>query len=122
MCWRVEVAAPDLPAYRVNSPHQPSLAAAVAYCLEFLELALAASVPANPHQPIPVPQTPFPRPVAAPGELIARLAHHFPGELLTVRVDRSGCALHRHDDDGAHLLASAPDLPAAIALLDLTPA
>jgi hypothetical protein len=52
MRWDIEVSSADLPMALIGQPYQPSLPAAVADCLTYLELALAATVPADPHQPV----------------------------------------------------------------------
>ncbi|MEO3745973.1 hypothetical protein [Plantactinospora sp. B5E13] len=117
--WAVEVLSVDPVAPFTDLPTQPSLAAAVASCVTYLEVALAAAVPADPRRPIPVPQTPVPAPAADPGPLVARLGHHFSGRPVTVRLDGAGCTVHLHEYGVTQLLASAPTVPAALSALGL---
>lgn len=102
-----------------DRPLHRSLPAAVAACLTYLEVALAATVPDDPHQPIPVPQTLRRRPVDDPGRLLARLGHHHPGKPVTVRFDRAGCTVHVHEYGNTHVLAKAATLAAAVSALGL---
>lgn len=117
--WAVEVLPDDAAAPFTDWPLQPSLAAAVAHCVTYLELALVAAVPADPHQPIPVPQAPPSAPVADPTPLVARLGRHHPGKPVTVRLDRAGCTVHLREDGATRLLAAAATLPAAFTALGL---
>lgn len=119
--WAVEVISADPDAPFTSLPTQRSLAAAVATCVEYLELAIVRAVPGDPYQPVPVPQTPAPgpAPVADPGPLVARLGRHHAGTPVTVRLDRAGCTVHLHDGDAPRLLVRAPTLPAALTALGL---
>ncbi|MFY1672940.1 hypothetical protein ACN27G_23755 [Plantactinospora sp. WMMB334] len=87
--------------------------------MTYLEVALAATVPTDPHQPIPVPQTPRPHPVDDPARLTARLGERHPGRPVTVRFDRTGCTIHLHEDGSSRLLAGAATLRQAVAALGL---
>ncbi|WP_139217879.1 hypothetical protein [Micromonospora phaseoli] len=60
--------------------------------------------------PIPVPGSGPRDPVADPEPALLRLAARYAGQTLTVRFTRTGCTVHRHDDDGVRLLAEVPDL------------
>ncbi|RKR89336.1 hypothetical protein BDK92_3680 [Micromonospora pisi] len=117
--WDVEITAADPAAPFTDLPLHRSLPAAVADCVTYLEVALAATVPADPRQPIPVPQTPRPCPVDDPDRLIARLGQHHPGKPITVRFDRTGCTVHLHEYGVTQVLAKAPTLAAAAAVLGL---
>ncbi|MEQ4301379.1 hypothetical protein ABNF97_08310 [Plantactinospora sp. B6F1] len=85
--------------------------------MTYLEVALAATVPADPRQPTPVPQTPRPRPVDDPARLIARLGQRHPGTPVTVRLDRTGCTIHLHEYGATRMLAKAATLRHAVAAL-----
>ncbi|MEO3923770.1 hypothetical protein ABGB07_07905 [Micromonosporaceae bacterium B7E4] len=120
--WHVEVVAADPAAPLTVRPLHRSLPTAVADCVTYLEVALAATVPTDPHQPIPVPQAPRPRPVDAPARLIARLGQHHPGTPVTVRFDRTDCTIHLHEyhEYGSpRILAKAATLRDAVAALGL---
>jgi hypothetical protein len=117
--WDVEITAADPTAPLSSLPLHRSLPAAVAACVTYLEVALAATVPTDPHQPIPVPQTPRPGPVTDPARLIARLGQHYPGKPVTVRLDRAGCTIQVYEHGATHLLAKAASLPIAVATLGL---
>jgi len=126
--WAVEVLPADPAAPFTDLPTQPSLAAAVSNCVTYLEVALAATAPAEPDRPIPVPQTPVPPPTPAPvanpaapaadpGRLVARLGRHYAGTPVTVRLDRAGCTVHLHEYGVPRRLATAPTLAAALTAL-----
>lgn len=117
--WKVAITAVDPATPPTEPPSHRSLPAAVADCLTYLELALAALVPADPHQLIPVPQTVRPRPVDDPTPLLVRLGQHHPGKPVTVRLDRAGCAVELLEYGLTHVLAKAETLPALTAALGL---
>ncbi|WP_328339284.1 hypothetical protein [Micromonospora sp. NBC_00421] len=109
--WSVGLRPPDAPVRPDDLPDRPSLAAAVAHCMECLDVTLPETVPADPRMSVPVPRSasrPLP-PDPVPG--LRRLAARHAGRPLSVRFTRTGSAVHRHDDDGAHLIAEGDDLP-----------
>ncbi len=108
--WSVEVEPRDAPPHPDDLPHQPSLAAALAWCVESLTDAVAGAVPADPATPIPVPCSGAYGFVIDPEPDLLRLAARHAGQAVTVRFTRAGCAVHRHDADGVRLLAQVPDL------------
>ncbi|MFF3856585.1 hypothetical protein [Micromonospora sp. NPDC002575] len=105
------------------------MGAAVAYCPEYLENALAAAVPTEPEQPVAAPRSPARFPAATthdPVPALERLAAGNAGNagnaghVITVRFSRAGCAVRRHEGDQVRLLlAEAVDLPAALGALRL---
>ncbi|MEU1585333.1 hypothetical protein [Micromonospora sp. NPDC005710] len=107
--WSVEVKPPDAPVRPDDFPYQPSLAAALAWCVECLTDAVAGAAPTDPTAPIPVPRS-RPRDVADPEQDLVRLAARHAGQVITVRFTRAGCNVHLHDDDGVELVAAVPDL------------
>lgn len=109
LSWSVEVKARDAPVGPDDLPYRPSLAAALAWCVECLTDAVAGAAPTDPTAAIPVPGS-GPRDVADPEPELLRLAAQHAGHVVTVRFTRAGCTVHRHDDDGVSLLAKALDL------------
>ncbi|MEU8387236.1 hypothetical protein [Micromonospora sp. NPDC048843] len=107
--WSVEMKPLDAPVRPDDFPYRPSLAAALSWCVECLTDAVAGAAPTDPTVPIPVPGS-GPRDIADPEPELLRLAAQHAGQVLTVRFTRAGCTAYRHDDDGVHLLAEAPDL------------
>ncbi|MEV5818859.1 hypothetical protein ACFYMB_06755 [Micromonospora haikouensis] len=109
--WSVDLRAPAAPVRPDDLPDRPSLAAAVAHCLECLDVTLPETAPADPRTPVPVPRsTPCPLPPdPVPG--LRRLAARHAGRPLSVRFTPAGRTVHRHDDDGVRLLAEGVDLP-----------
>ncbi|MFI6268614.1 hypothetical protein [Micromonospora zamorensis] len=107
--WSVEIASRDAPVRHDDFPYRPSLAAALAWCVECLTDAVAGAAPTDPTAPIPVPCS-GPRDVADTEPDLLRLATQHAGQVITVRFTRAGCTVHRHDDDGVSLLAEALDL------------
>jgi hypothetical protein len=66
------------------------------FCREYLDLAIAGlaiagTVPDDPSESIPVPQTPTPVVVHDPVPLIRRLARHHPGQPVAVHYDGVTC-------------------------------
>ncbi|WP_406067038.1 hypothetical protein [Micromonospora sp. NBC_01638] len=108
--WSVEVKPCDAPVRPDDLPYRPSLAAALAWCVECLTDEVAGAAPTDPEAPIPVPWSGPRDLVADPVADLLRLAAQHAGQAVTVRFNRTGCAVHRHDDDGVRLLAEAPDL------------
>ncbi|WP_433391071.1 hypothetical protein [Micromonospora sp. KLBMP9576] len=110
LLWSVEMRAPAAPVCPDDLPERPSLEAAVAHCLDCLDVTLPETVPADPEEPIPVPQS-TPRALPAdPVPALLRLAARHAGRPLAVRFTRSGCTVHRHDGGGPRLLAEGSDL------------
>ncbi|WFE49906.1 hypothetical protein [Micromonospora sp. WMMD1155] len=107
--WSVQVQPLAAPVRPDDFPHRPSLAAALAWCVECLTDAVAAATPTDPAVSIPVPRS-GPRDVADPEPELLRLAARHAGQVVTVRFTRTGCTVHRHDEDGVCLLAEALDL------------
>ncbi|WP_157742648.1 hypothetical protein [Micromonospora chokoriensis] len=107
--WSVQVQPLAAPVRPDDVPHRPSLAAALAWCIECLTDAVAAAAPTDPTAPIPVPRS-GPRDVVDPEPELWRLAARHAGQVVTVRFTRAGCTVHRHDEDGVRLLAEALDL------------
>ncbi|PYC67470.1 hypothetical protein C7C45_20840 [Micromonospora arborensis] len=107
--WSVEVQPLDATVRPDDFPYRPSLAAALSWCVECLTDAVAGAAPTDPKAPIPVPCSGS-RDVADPEPELLRLAAQHPGQVITVRFTRAGCAVHRHDCDGVRLLAKGPDL------------
>lgn len=66
------------------SPHQ-----AVARCLEYLEVELADTTPADPDHPLPVPGQPAPTDVADPVPALLAQARAEPTRHVTAVFDRS---------------------------------
>jgi hypothetical protein len=108
----------DLPA-PADLPSRSTPEAAIAFCLDFLELAIAGNVPADPSQSIPVPQTPTPIVVDDPVPLLRRLAHHHCGQPVAVHYEGVTCQVWLRERDDVRQLAAAPTLPAAIGALGL---
>ncbi|MEU4550520.1 hypothetical protein [Micromonospora violae] len=108
--WSVEVKPRDAPVHPDDVPYRPSLAAALAWCVECLTDAVAQAAPTDPTAPIPVPWSRPRELVVDPAPDLLRLASRHAGQAVTVRFTRAGCTVHRHDDDGVRLLAETPDL------------
>ncbi|MFY1690820.1 hypothetical protein [Plantactinospora sp. WMMB782] len=117
--WDVGVEPPGLPVAPDALPVGPTPEAAIARCLEHLEIAVARRVPDDPAQPIPVPQTPVPVEVDDPVPLIRRLARQHVGQPVAVHYAGLVCQLLLHDRDGVRRLCTAPTLPGALAALGL---
>ncbi|TNH25480.1 hypothetical protein FHG89_23035 [Micromonospora orduensis] len=108
--WSVEIKPRDAAVSPDDFPYRPSLAAALAWCVECLSDAVAGAAPTDPATPIPVPWSGPRDLVVDPEPDLLRLASRHAGQAVTVRFTRAGCAVHRHDDDGVRLLADGPDL------------
>ncbi|MEV4494268.1 hypothetical protein AB0J84_00970 [Micromonospora arborensis] len=108
--WSVEVKPRDAAVRPDDLPYRPSLAAALAWCVECLTDTVAGAAPTAPATPIPVPWSGPRDSVVDPEPELLRLAARHAGQAVTVRFTRAGCAVHRHDDDGVRLLAAGPDL------------
>jgi hypothetical protein len=102
--WSVELRPPANPVHPDDLPCRPSLEAAIAHCLDGLDVTLPETAPADPDSPIPVPGSAGRALPADPVPELLRLAARHAGRALTVRFTRSGCTVHRHDDEGPILL------------------
>ncbi|GGL87284.1 hypothetical protein [Micromonospora yangpuensis] len=117
--WSVELLPTPVRPTVDDVPYHPSVEAAVAYCLEYLDTAYDRAVPVDPEQPLPAPASAA-RPLPAdPVPALERLAAGHPGQVLTVAFTRAGCVVHHHDDDQVRPLAHAPDLPTLLTTLRL---
>ncbi|WP_320067587.1 hypothetical protein [Micromonospora sp. RTGN7] len=119
--WNVELVPPGTPVDRLAPPVRPSVEAALAFCLEYLDNAVTAAVPAVADRPIVVPHAPATAPPVDPVPLILGLAGCFPGDEVIVQLDRDGCRVHLNDADGCRPLASASTLTDAAHALGLPP-
>ncbi len=119
--WQVDLITPDQPANTFNLPLAPSLEAALATLKSALRSAIDETVPTDPTQPIPVPQTPNPTPVTDPAAQISRLGYHYAGRAVTVCLQPGGCRIHLHERDGTRQPARARTLTDAIVALGLRP-
>jgi hypothetical protein len=117
--WGVEVVPAGDPTGRLGPPLRPTVEAAVAYCLRYLELAVAGAVPADPGRPVPAPNAP-PGVVDDPVPWLLRLAAHHAGEAVSAYLDRAGCRLFLHERGGARQLAQAATLADAMTALRLS--
>lgn len=112
--WEVRVVRPGSPVIPADPPTRATPEAAIASCLEFLELAIARGVPEDPAEPIPVPQSATPITLADPVPLIRRLARHHAGSTVAVHYAGAGCQVWLRDRDGVRRLGGAPTLPAVL--------
>ncbi|MGX7670218.1 hypothetical protein [Plantactinospora sp. DSM 117369] len=119
--WDVNIEPPGLPVAPDTLPARPTPEAAIGYCLEHLELAVARRVPDDPTQPIPVPQTPAPVAVDDPVPLIRRLARHHAGQPVAVHYDGRTCRLLLWERGGVRQLCTAPTFPTALTALGIDP-
>ncbi|MGW0435269.1 hypothetical protein ACWDV4_22360 [Micromonospora sp. NPDC003197] len=118
--WNIEMIAPERAVDSNLWPCQPTVEAAAAYFLEYLENTVYNAVPADPRQGIPVPQTPQPAPpVEDPVPLIRRLAQHHAGNPVSIRYHHTGCQLYVHESDGLRHLVSARTATIALTALGL---
>lgn len=117
--WDVTISRLDRPPAPATAPTRPTPEAAIAFCLDFLELAIAGNIPDTPDQPIPVPHTPTPIEVDDPLPLLRRLARHHAGQPVAVHYARGTCQVWLRDRHHVHRLATAPTLPAALGALGL---
>ncbi|WP_422770956.1 hypothetical protein ACN28C_30615 [Plantactinospora sp. WMMC1484] len=117
--WDVTISVPGRLPAPADPPTRSTPEAATAYCLEYLELAIAGNVPDNPDQPIPVPQTPTPIVVDDPVPLLRRLARHHPGQSVAVHYDGVTCHVWLRERDDVRQIAAAPTLSVAIGALGL---
>jgi len=117
--WDVTINHPGQPPAPADPPTRSTPEAAIAFCLEFLELGIAGNVPTDPNEPIPVPQTPTPIAVDDPVPPLRRLARHHPGQPVAVHYDGVTCRVWLRERDDVRQLATAPTLPAAIGALGL---
>ncbi|GIG86647.1 hypothetical protein [Plantactinospora endophytica] len=120
--WDVTVSVPGLPVAPAEPPTGHTPEAATAFCLEYLENAIAGRVPADPTEPIAVPQTLRPVTVDDPTPLLRRLAREHPGQPVAVHYGGVTCQLHLRERDGlVRHLATASTLSAALTDLGLQP-
>ena len=117
--WDVTIRPPGGPVALADPPTRPTPEAATVFCLDYLDLALAAATPTDPHTPIPVPQTPSPYDIDDPVPLLRRLARHHAGQPVAAHYHPGTCQLWIRDHDGVQHLATAPTLPAALHTLHL---
>ncbi|MDG4785212.1 hypothetical protein O7626_04555 [Micromonospora sp. WMMD1102] len=117
--WDVTIDRPGRPPAPADPPTRHTPEAATAFCLEYLELAVAANVPDDPSEPIPVPQHPTPGTVDDPVPLLRRLARHHPGQPVAAHFDGTTCQIWLRERDDVRQLATAATLPAAIGALGL---
>jgi hypothetical protein len=117
MSWHVEFTPADPPTVTIDPPTRPSLPAAIAYSLEYLEIALVEAVPADPAQPIPAPLRTNPTDVDDPEPLIRRIGAHHAGEWVSVHFAAAGCHVYLRDQGDLHQLTSAGDLTNALAAI-----
>ncbi|MGC4805266.1 hypothetical protein [Micromonospora sp. DT233] len=110
LLWAVDLRAPAAPVRPDDLPDRPSLAAAVAHCLEGLDAVLPETVPADPAAPIPVPSSARRELPGDPVPELLRLAARHAGRALTARFTRSGSTVHRHGDEGPRLLVEGSEL------------
>ncbi|RKR89563.1 hypothetical protein BDK92_3918 [Micromonospora pisi] len=94
--WQVDVLRVDqADRFAPQRPYHPSLASAVAACYAYLELAIASTVPTDPRQPIPVPQSSATS--IAPDDpegMIRQLGRRHPGQPVTAILTPTGCHVH----------------------------
>ncbi|MEO3748695.1 hypothetical protein [Plantactinospora sp. B5E13] len=117
--WDVTIDCPGREPAPADPPGRPTPEAATAFCLDYLDLAIAGNVPADPEQSIPVPQTPTPIEVDDPVPFLRRLARHHAGQPVAVHYTGTTCQVWLRDRDCVRQLATAPTLPAAVGALGL---
>ncbi len=118
--WQVQLVPPGQ-RDGFSPPLFPSLEAALAHCRENLEDTLVRVVPADPTEPIVVPQTLAPAALTDPAPLISRLGYHYAGQAVTVRLELGGCRVYLHERDSIRPLARATTLTDAMSALGLRP-
>ncbi|MFF5171342.1 hypothetical protein ACFY3U_01745 [Micromonospora sp. NPDC000089] len=110
LLWSVEMRSATVPVHPGDLPDRFSLEAAVAHCLECLDVTLPETVPEDPGAPLPAPRS-APRALPTdPVPALLRLAARHAGRSLTVRFSRAGRTVHRHDEGGPCGLDDALDL------------
>ncbi|MEQ4303100.1 hypothetical protein ABNF97_17180 [Plantactinospora sp. B6F1] len=119
--WEVNVGPASGPVTPADRPIRSTPEAAIAFCLDYLGLAIAGTVPDDPVDPIPVPQCPNPIEVADPVPLLRRLARHHAGQPVAVHFTAATCEIVLREPDGVRPLVTAATLPAAIGALGLAP-
>jgi len=117
--WDVTISRLDQPPAPADPPTRPTPQAAIAFCLDYLELAITGNIPDDPTTPIPVPQTPNPIQVDDPIPFLRRLARHHAGQPVAVHYTATTCQVWLRDREHVHRLATAPTLPAALGALGL---
>ncbi|MBB4958579.1 hypothetical protein [Micromonospora polyrhachis] len=118
--WSIELGTPG----RTESPMHPTLEAAIAYALEYLDIAVLEAVPTDPGEPLVVPQSAAASPVASdptvdPASAIRWLGEQHPGQAVTVQLDSRGCRVFVPDGDRTGQVIVAADLAAALDALGL---
>ena len=99
--WAINLVQPHTLIGHKPDAYRHSMPEAVAYRWRYLGAVIAATVPADPNQPIRIPQHPKPitghladllEPADAPQltDSVRRLAAHHPGTTATARLDRTG--------------------------------
>ncbi|MEO3746717.1 hypothetical protein [Plantactinospora sp. B5E13] len=117
--WDVSIGPPSGVITPADPPTRSTPEAATAFCLDYLELVIAGSVPDDPIEPIPVPQCPTPMIVDDPVPLLRRLARHHAGQPVAAHYTGDTCQLLLRDRDGVRPLATAATLAAAVGALGL---
>ncbi|WP_147457084.1 hypothetical protein [Micromonospora pisi] len=85
--WEVTAVDPSDTGKPIFPPLHQSLPEAVEHCLRHLGSALRAGVPADPTQPLRIPQQPAPVDEPTdPEPSLRRLARNHPGEPITIRL------------------------------------
>ncbi|MFK3981420.1 hypothetical protein ACI2K4_13710 [Micromonospora sp. NPDC050397] len=120
LAWHVEVTPADPSTVTIDPPTRPSLPAAIAYSLEYLEAALADQVPADFAQPSPVPACVDPVTVDNPEPALCRLGKDRSGEQVVVHFVPSGCHVYLREWDDLRQLAGASDVSGLLAELGLS--
>ncbi|MGX7670767.1 hypothetical protein [Plantactinospora sp. DSM 117369] len=119
--WDVNIGPASGPVTPADPPTRPTPEAAIACCLDYLELVIGGAVPDDLVDPIPVPQCPNPIELADPVLLLRRLARHHAGQPVAVHYTAATCEIVLREPDGVRLLVTAATLPAAIDALGLAP-
>ncbi|MEU3453214.1 GNAT family N-acetyltransferase [Micromonospora sp. NPDC006766] len=108
--WGVQLVPCGTPPDRLDGPCRPSVEAAVAFCLRFLDNAVLAAVPVDPDVPIPVPQSPVELPLADPVPVLVQLGERYAGTPVAVEFSRGGCRIQVRGQDGWVPVAQASTL------------
>ncbi|MFY1654561.1 hypothetical protein ACN27J_27225 [Solwaraspora sp. WMMB762] len=138
--WGAYFAAPGAAIGLRAYPHRPTLGHALAQAVEYVCGATRSAVPADPSTAIAVPQNvpqcvpqdvPTPAADGDPGDwaapadlvpLLSLLAGYYAGETVIVSLAASRCEVHvREGPETTRRVATATDLPAAVAALRLRP-
>lgn len=117
--WDVTISLPGAPVTPADPPTRHTPEAAIAFCLDYLELAIVGGVPDRPTEPVPIPQTLQPVSVDDLVPMLRRLARHHPGQPVAVHYNGVNCQLHLRERDTTRHLSTAATLPAALTALGL---